>query len=344
MHILCLLDQPHVFKPSDRWIWNYLPHASDHVEFLFSSATDRFQKWGKLLQYYPSYWKFGLQVLRRTQAANYDLVVAWEGKNGFPYATLRHMVGRKRPPLVILSLNFRGMIRHFGSLARFGMRTVDHTTVLTPFEVTHYQKVLSLPAERISFCPLGWYDLPSAIRANLEAPQEKFILASGRSYRDYATLAKAVAGLDLKLVILARKFNLAGIQLPDNVTVMDLLPPREFRKLLSQAFFVIIPLQALPHAAGDSHLIQAMSAGKAVIATRTPSSETYIKAGETGILTSPANVSEMRESIWHLWTNPQETQQMGQKARQTYEEKYTMEKYAQRIHTLLHRVHQQASG
>src|SRR5262245_35146074 len=122
MKILCLIDG--VVKPNDRWLWKYLPSNSDEVDFLVTSgAVDRFKKWGKLINYYPSFWWLGFRALRRTRRTHYDLVVAWEGKNGFPYAFLRSIVGQKHPPLMILAFNIRGVISHFLSLARFGLRS-----------------------------------------------------------------------------------------------------------------------------------------------------------------------------------------------------------------------------
>ena len=46
--------------------------------------------------------------------------------------------------------------------------------------------------------------------------------------------------------------------------------------------FYVVPLQPIAHAGGDSSLLQAMSFGKAVVATRAPSTETYIEHGVDG--------------------------------------------------------------
>lgn len=337
MKILCLLDS--VVKPGDRWLWKYLPSNDDEIDFIFTSgASDRFRKWGKLVSYYPTYWKLGLRALQKTREKKYDAVVAWEGKNGFPYAFLRSTVNQQTPPLIILTFIYRGLIRHFGPLARFGMRSVNHVAVTTPFEVEYYQRVLSLKPSEISLCPFPWYDNKWLRSVNKPADNERFVLASGRSYRDYATLAAAVKDLDINVLLIARKFNLAGVDLPDNVRTMDLLPLREYQTLLHQAQFVVLPLMNRPHAAGDSHIVQSMSAGKAIIASRTPSPEAYICSGINGLLVPPHDPSSLREAILHLWQNPQEATRMGQAARQQYEENYTFEKVAPRVQEILQKV------
>jgi glycosyltransferase involved in cell wall biosynthesis len=337
MKILCLLDD--IVKPGDRWLWKYLPSNNDEIDFLVTTgAVDRFQKWGKLFNYYPAYWQSGLQALLKTRQTPYDLVVAWEGKNGFPYAMLRSVFGQKSPPFLVVAFNYRGLVRHFGVLARFAMRSVTHTTVTTTFEEKYYQQVLALKPNAISWSPLGWYDPlawydPRSVQLpDFLSGKDRFILSSGRSYRDYATLANAVRGLDMKVIIIAREFNLAGVDLPDNVITTDLLPMPKFRALLHQAEFVVLPMHNLPHAVGDTHLIQIMSFGKAVIATRVPSSETYVEPGRTGMIVSPGDVTGMRQAILHLWQNPNEAVRMGKEARTRFEEHYTIDKLAQRIY------------
>ena len=333
MKVLCLLDR---IRPDDRWLWKYLPDNTDQVDFLYAQGfSDRYKKWGKLVSYYPAYWQLGAAAIRKTRRSNYDVVVAWEGKNGFPYALLRSLLNQKTPPLVILTFIYRGMIRHFNSLARFGMRSVDHISVTTEWERKEYQKEFGLSPDSISVIPFPWYDPQWIKDLPTNGNSEKFILASGRSYRDYSTLAEAVRGLDTKVRLIARQFNLEGVELPDNVLTTDLLPIKEYQILLHQAEFVVLPLQPIPHSAGDSHLVQSMSASKAIIASRAPSPETYIKEGETGLLVEPENPAALRSAIEFLLNNPAEAVKMGQNGRKRFEENYTFEKFAGQVERLL---------
>ena len=56
-----------------------------------------------------------------------------------------------------------------------------------------------------------------------------------------------------------------------------------------------------------------MSFGKAVVATRAPSTETYVQDGVTGLLVAPHDVEGMREAILYLWQNPEEAARMGRR-------------------------------
>ena len=309
-----------------------------------NGATDRFQKWGKLINYYPTYLRAGFRALSKTRQTPYDLVLAWEGKNGFPYAFMRSIIGQNSPPLVIAAFNIRGVISHSLGLARFGLRSVSRVIVFTPGEVEQYQQLLGLAPGTVTYCPHGWYD---AMEWYVEKGQKseavrqigRFILASGRSYRDYETLAVAVAETDVEVRISGRSFNFASTTLPPNLRTTGWLAYRDYQDYLYESFFYVVPLQPIDHAGGDSSLLAAMSFGKAVVATRAPSTETYIEDGVTGLLVEPRDVAGMREAILYLWQHPEEATRMGRAARRRFEENHTVEKLAQRISSVAHDVY-----
>jgi glycosyltransferase involved in cell wall biosynthesis len=339
MKILCLLDN--VVKPGDRWLWKYLPSNNDELDFVVASgAVDRFKKWGKLITYYPAFVQAGLRALVKTRKTPYDLVVAWGGQNGFPYALLRSIVGQTYPPLIILSFNLQGVLSHFLGLARFGMRTVSRVVVFTPSEVEQYQRILSLAPEAISYCPHGWFDpmrwyVPREIeKSDALAQNGNFIFTSGRSYRDYETLARAVEGTEVCVKVSSRPFNLAGFSLPRNMESMGWLDYRVHQDYLYESSFYVVPLQSITFAGGDSSLLAAMSFGKAVVATRSPSTETYLEHGQTGLLVEAGDVDGMRQAILHLWRNPDEAIRMGKEARRRFEANHTMDKLAQRVYDI----------
>jgi glycosyltransferase involved in cell wall biosynthesis len=292
----------------------------------------------------------GLRALVKTGKTSYDLVVAWGGQNGFPYALLRSIVGQTHPPLIILSFNLQGVLSHFLGLARFGMRSVSRVVVFTPSEVEHYQRLLSLAPEAISYCPHGWFDpmrwyVPREIHeSDTLAQNGKFIFTSGRSYRDYETLARAVEGTEVCVKVSSRPFNLAGLDLPKNMEAMGWLDYRVAQDHIYESSFYVVPLQNINFAGGDSSLLQAMSFGKAVVATRAPSTETYLEHGQTGLLVEPGDVEGMRQAILHLWRNPDEAIRMGKEARRRFEENHTMDKLAQRVYDVVLEVYRAQQG
>jgi glycosyltransferase involved in cell wall biosynthesis len=349
MKILCLLDN--VVKPGDRWLWNYLPSNHDEVDFLVTTgAVDQFQKWGKLLNYYPAFWQTGFRALLKTRRTHYDLVVAWQGKNGFPYAVLRSIVGQTSPPLIILGFSLQGVVSHFLGLVRFGLRSVSRVTVITPVEVESYRRLLSLGPEAICYTPFGWhdtvwrYETQGVRKSDALAQAGKFIYVFGRSYRDYGTLARAVEGTGVNVKLSGRAFNLAGIDLPHNIEPTGWLNFEELQDYLYESQFCVVPLQPIAHSSGETSLLHAMSFGKAVVATRSPGTETYIQHGLTGLLVEPGDVQAMRQAILDLWHNPSVAAQMGKEGRRRFEENHTMAKFARRTYDILLEVHRAHFG
>jgi glycosyltransferase involved in cell wall biosynthesis len=104
---------------------------------------------------------------------------------------------------------------------------------------------------------------------------------------------------------------------------------------LYESEFCIVPLQSITHSSGETSLLHAMSFGKAVVATRSPGTETYIEHGRTGLLVEPGDVQGMRQAILDLWHNPDLAGQMGKEGRQCFEENYTMAKFARRTYDIL---------
>jgi glycosyltransferase involved in cell wall biosynthesis len=340
-----------VVKPGDRWLWKYLPGNDDELDFqVATGAVDRFKKWGKLITYYPAFMQSGLQAFVKTRKTPYDLVVAWGGQNGFPYAFLRSIVGQTYPPLIILSFNLQGVLSHFLGLARFGMRTVSRVVVFTPSEVEQYQRILSLAPGAVSYCPHGWFDpMRWYVPKENHQPEDlaragKFIFTSGRSYRDYRTLARAVEGTEVCVKVSSRPFNLNGINFPQNIASVGWLEYRVHQDYLYESSFYVVPLQSITFAGGDSSLLAAMSFSKAVVATRAPSTETYLEHGQTGLLVEPGDVEGMRQAILHLWRNPDEAARMGKEARRRFEENHTMDKLAQRVYDVALEVYRASHG
>ncbi len=337
MKVLCLVDAPVV--PPDRWIWNYLPAyaQSDTVDFMCARSRDIFPKWGKLLTYYPAYWQLAIRALRQSYKVDYDLIVAWESKNGFPLAILRSMLGLKRPQLVVLAFAYKGIAMNFLKMGRLAVRGMDHVTVPTSNEVGYYSELLGFSPDKITFFPLGWYDQPAMRDAPFEKTNGNYIFAGGRTCRDYETLFEAISGFDAQLVVNVRKFNVKG-EGPPNVKVNDFMPLRLYYAFMAGAQFVVVPLQDTPYAAGLGHIVQAMSAGKALVATRTAGTTDYVEDGQTGILVTPYDAQEMRSAIAYLLTHPEEAKSMGQKARQRYEERYTFTAFAEQTYAVLQKV------
>ena len=333
MKILCLTDFQ--VRPGERWFWDYVPDNSDEVVFLHTTLTDRYAGWGKLAGYYPRLLLLGWRALRQSRAGCYDLVVAWEGKAGFPLALLRRLHRQSKPPLAILAFSIRGPLKHFPWLVRYGARGADHFCVPTQAECQHYTRQLQLRLERIRHLPIGIHD---QYGGQFGKEPGDFIFSGGRSARDYATLLNAVKDLTLPVVINARPFNLRHLDVPANVRVNDLLPSEQYRDLNWDARFIVVPLSHVDEAVGLTAILQGMAAGKAVICTDLPGTAEYVRAGETGLLVPEGDVVALRQALIYMWEHPDLCRAMGQRGREIYAEQYTFSAFSRRVVTYLHEI------
>lgn len=336
MRVLLILDWP----AEGRWIWDSIPGNTDTVNLVKMPAPpDRYPGYGKFLGYYQRY--VGLAVRAWPQMRNHDVIVAWEGKNGLPLAFLRRIARRYRPPLVILNLVLKSRpVQDFMAPIRYAMGAVNLVTCVSRREVEGYPRRLGLPADRFAVLPPPLRDYYGRQNARLERPSH--ILAAGRSHRDYATLGEAVRGLPVQVIINARPFNVAGHAFPPNVTINPFLPNSQFKDLLLGAGFAVLPLYPANHASGETFLLEAMSASRAVIATETASTVEFIRPGENGLLVPPGDAARMREAICYLWERPDLANEMGHKAREDYEANWSFPVVGARIQQLLSRLVQTA--
>ena len=86
-----------------------------------------------------------------------------------------------------------------------------------------------------------------------------------------------------------------------------------------------------------------MSFGKAVVATRAPSTETYVQDGVTGLLVAPHDVEGMRGHLISV-AESEEAARMGREARKRFEENHTIGHLAHRIAGVAHDVYQAQHG
>lgn len=324
--------------PGSRWLWDYVPGNSDDVDFVnILSPADRFPGYGKLLGYYPKYAWLGLKAWPRQKG--YNAVVAWEGKNGVPLAFLRAVTGRHLPPLIILNFVLKGqVVLNALGLMRLAMRGANYLTCVSTREVTLYNRVLRLPPGRLRCIPTV---LPDHHRDANACILGDYVLAAGRSHRDYATLLEAARGLPVKVIVTGRSFNFRHLEPPDNVTLLPFVAPNLFRELVRGALFAVVPLFEAQHASGETFLLEAMSARKAVIATRTFSTVEFVRPGSNGLLVEPGDAAGLHQAMLSLLANPQRAAEMGRQARLDYEANWSLPVVARQVVDLVQAV---ASG
>ena len=137
-----------------------------------------------------------------------------------------------------------------------------------------------------------------------EIAADPFLVAAGRSWRDYPTLLAALADLPVPAHLFVGADDLPGLRPPPHVTIHREVPREVYLDYLRRCAFVVIPLVATERATGQVVLLEAMSLGKAVIATRAPGTVDYMEEGATGLFVEPGDSNALREAIRRLWSDP----------------------------------------
>jgi glycosyltransferase involved in cell wall biosynthesis len=275
-------------------------------------------------------------------------------------------LARVRTPLMMIGI--RPTSRHMWIMLRL-LRVQSHFTKLFPTN-SHALDVLrsgwGIPSEKLELLPyqvdVDFFD------SHWASPQEavrRYIVAVGRERRDYATLVAAVAGLDVDVrIALGSHWARSGddewaAHLPPNVstTTLDYVGLRD---LYAGAAFVVVPLRETDSQEGITAIQEAMSMGKAVIASRTRgqgdlladdqvmlhdgsgrSTAGYFSryfaptAGElhgpTGIYVPPGDVVAMRVAIERLLRDPDLASEIGTRGRAVCERVVSLDLFLERV-------------
>lgn len=135
--------------------------------------------------------------------------------------------------------------------------------------------------------------------------------------RDWKTLISACRGANMPLVLATRMSRVSAcLPLPPNVEVRQ-MSPKELVREYGRSAIVAVPLdisRGTNDAMGCSALFEGMAMAKPVIATRTPSMESYVTHGANGFLVDAGNVAQWRTTIALLMGNNALREQIGEAA------------------------------
>jgi glycosyltransferase involved in cell wall biosynthesis len=164
------------------------------------------------------------------------------------------------------------------------------------------------------------------------AVEPRYVLAAGRSGRDYRTLFDAVRGRDIRLRVVCDNTDaLAGLDVPPNAVVLRDCYGSAYIDELAGASIVAVPLAVNDISAGQMVMLQAMAFGKPVVVTRTPTTQEYVTDNVQALLVPRADPAAMRSAIETLLSSPERIDEMGRAGLQTFEEKFSMRSYVRNV-------------
>lgn len=200
-----------------------------------------------------------------------------------------------------------------GRLLRAGFRLVHRFVVIRRNDARLLTARFGLPGRAVSFA--HW---PGDLATHRETSDDGYVYAAGWAHRDWPMFLEAVQRLESHVIIAAdllpRGRHRRGRA---DVEIVGPLPPDQGRTLMRAASVVAMPLVDTDRPAGPLVLLDAMSAGKAVVATRTGGTVDYVRDRVDGLLVPPGDAIAFAAALQALLEAPELRAQLGEEARET---------------------------
>ena len=280
------------------WWWNDIDHAATACQLEHETVICENGRLGRLVSVQSAllFWRVARIVFsgRHRYRHIYTFECGWLS---FAIAFIQTLTSHHRPRHVILQFIMREKRPTWQSRLKYAFMRFCFSSVYlcicsSRSEARYYQQAFGWPPSKLAFIPL---DTDPRF---LEQPTTTgdYVVAAGRTFRDYPTLIEAARSLETPVVIVAGK-NTVASSLPSNINMRFDVPASELAELVANSLAVAVPLEARKISTGQSVVLQAMAYGKAVIATRGPGTEDYIEHMRTGILVDPGDVGAFRDAI-----------------------------------------------
>lgn len=293
-----------------------------------------------------------LRILRMQD--DFDLVYCAQSMNTLLLSLMRAL-GLFNKPIVAIAHEKFEKTWLTNILINLLLKGHDDLVCLSEKIKDQYQNEFALNPNKLDVLEWG-VDLPfydyqlGKIDGNLEVSVPPFFLATGRTYRDYETLTTAFENIDQELKIYCTKDSAPNRALPEKIKVfydpqeLYFLSNAEMFAEYKKAYAVTIPLNIDPHKIsytmiGLTSLLDAMALGKPVIMTKYDHINIDLEKEGIGLWVNPGDVTGWRKAVSYLLENPNETKEMGKRARLLCEQKYNLDLFSQEIAKIINQTY-----
>ncbi|MDE1919376.1 MAG: glycosyltransferase [Patescibacteria group bacterium] len=193
-----------------------------------------------------------------------------------------------------------------------------------------------IPRERLALIPLGI----DAQFFSLSGPEDEgsYVASVGRDAgRDYATLFQTAERIPHPFSVIAGRSNIpSGTRIPTNVSVRYDRSYVEVRDLYAHARLVVIASKDAgardgSDCSGQTVVLDALAAGKAVIATRLPWIGDYFVPGEDLVVVEPNDPDALARAVEELWQDGTKRARLAASGRAKVFARYTTPRFAQSL-------------
>ncbi len=199
---------------------------------------------------------------------------------------------------------------------------------------------LGIPRTNLAFVPFGvdaQFFQPASI-----SREEDVIASVGRDPgRDYGTLFKAAERVNRAFVVVAGHKNIPhGMPVPANVSVLYNLDIAEIRDLYARARLVVVASKDASQpdgsdCSGQTVVLDALAAGKAVIATHRSWIADYFVPGQDLVVVEPNDPEALARAIEALLNDEEKRKQLAASGHAKVTARYTTKTFADALTTLM---------
>jgi glycosyltransferase involved in cell wall biosynthesis len=270
---------------------------------------------------------------------NYDVVVTCSLINGLCLAVLQSVLGTSviKPRHIIIDA---GGTRYLSDAGRFLLLLLRWATSSLSMILCYAGSSRDFWKERVKFkgiCNCEYLFIDAAYFDLGRQSGGNYILSAGRVERDYDTLIEAFSGIDAKLVVVGDRAGYESLKgkIGNNAQIDYHCEKygKFYDEMLKKAQFVVIPLKDSAYHAGQTVLVQAMAAGKAVIATRSLGTIEYVTDGVDGLLVECGDADALRAAIVHLLQDDETRKRLAASAAEKAQRCFSEKRFAERLST-----------
>lgn len=274
----------------------------------------------------------GVAVLGFLARGSYDAYFTTGEDIGLPLAALMQLSPARASHTMIAHTLFPAKKQAFFKYARVA-RQLDRVLVYSTSEEALATGELGLNPSKV--LRLYYHADQEFFRHDGRPLEPDLICAAGQLLRDYDTLLSAVRELPVRVQIAAgspwieRPLEPRG-PLPSNVT-WGKLNRFELRELYARSTLAVVPILQNHYQTGIATILEMMSMGKCVIATKTHGQTDTIVDGVTGVYVPPGDAVAMRKTIEELRADPERARRIGAAARRFMEEQAGLDVFVRRV-------------
>lgn len=202
---------------------------------------------------------------------------------------------------------------------------------------------LGIPREHLMFIPFG-VDARFFRPADVSREEDLVVSVGRDAGRDYATLFKAAERTSHTFIVVAGHKNIpSDMPIPANVSVLYNRSLVEIRDLYARAQLVVVPSKdvSVPDGSdcsGQTVILDALAAGKAVIATRRSWITDYFIAGQDLVVVEPNDPEALARAIDSLSHDAERRKRLAASGHSKVTARYTTKNFAEHLLMLMDSV------